>query len=293
MSFSSNQKNEIMTYKYKSQCCRRALLMGYLFAKADTLDGETVFVKAENDATMSFISRLVKEFYAKELISKHSKSGGRFVYAEFQSSSAAKYLLNLENQGELYVKKCSSCERAFLRGVFFGCGRVTDPEKQYCMEFYLGSRTQVFADYLAKIGIVPSISNKKTGTALYFKDSSKIEDFSVLTKMNTTYYAISDVKIKRQIRNNANRAANFVTSNIKKAVNASGRHLNAINELAEANLLSSLPEELEKTARLRMQYPDYSLLQLSQIIVPPISKSGLAHRLNKIVELSPQLLNKT
>ena len=110
--------------------------------------------------------------------------------------------------------------------------------------------------------------------------------------MNKTVFAIMNAKISGEIRNSVNRIANCETNNIGKAVRASGKHLEVIVELANANLLSSLPDELERTARLRMEHPDYSLTQLSQIIVPPVSKSGLSHRLNKIVELSRSLLNK-
>lgn len=292
MSFSSEQKNEIMTYQYKSQCCRRSLLMGYLFAKAEIIDSNTVRVKAENESLMEFLSKLMKEFYGQQLLPKHAKSGGRFVYDDFKSNSAVKYVLSLQKGAELFAEKCKFCKSSFLRGVFLGGGRVTDPEKQYCMEFYIGDRTEIFADYLEKQGLKPLLSNKKNGTVLYFKNTSKIEDFSALSNMNKMYFAITNQKIESGIRNNANRVRNCVTCNIKKAVSASGKHLEVINKLYDANLLSSLPEELEKTARLRMQYPDYSLSQLSQIIVPPVSKSGLSHRLNKIVELSSDLLNK-
>lgn len=291
MSFSSEQKQEIISHQYKSSCCRRALLYGYLFARGEILDGTKIRIKAEKESTIEFLSRLVKEFFGRDLIPMRSKSGGRYVYSDFDSSSAAKYIQNIQ-ENSLYITKCATCESSFLRGVFLGAGRITDPEKQYCLEFYLGDKTDIFASYLSELGVSPSISEKKTGKVLYYKNSNKIEDFSALAAMNKTVFAIMNAKISGEIRNSVNRIANCETNNIGKAVRASGKHLEVIIELANANLLSSLPDELERTARLRMEHPDYSLTQLSQIIVPPVSKSGLSHRLNKIVELSRSLLNK-
>jgi DNA-binding transcriptional regulator WhiA len=51
-----------------------------------------------------------------------------------------------------------------------------------------------------------------------------------------------------------------------------------------------MAEELEKTARLRLEYKDYSLARLAAEFSPPISKPGLSHRLNKILEIYENLL---
>ena len=69
------------------------------------------------------------------------------------------------------------------------------------------------------------------------------------------------------------------------------RQLSVINRLDELNLLSSLPEELELTARMRMKYPDLPLSLLAAEMTPSISKSGLSHRLKKIEEIGTRLLS--
>jgi DNA-binding protein WhiA len=97
-------------------------------------------------------------------------------------------------------------------------------------------------------------------------------------------------KIEKDLKNTANRQSNCELYNIQKTVTASGRVLNAINALKDANLLSTLPEELENTAQLRLKYPDYSLARLASVFTPPISKPGLSHRLNKIVEFAEKVL---
>ena len=63
-----------------------------------------------------------------------------------------------------------------------------------------------------------------------------------------------------------------------------------IKELMSRGLLSQLPDELEVTARLRVEYSDLSLSQLAAKITPPVTKSGLSHRLKRISEIAESLL---
>ena len=65
-----------------------------------------------------------------------------------------------------------------------------------------------------------------------------------------------------------------------------------LEELTKKGLLSYLPDELELTARTRMEHKDLSLAQLAAIMTPPISKPGLSHRLKKITAIAEELLNR-
>jgi DNA-binding protein WhiA len=50
-----------------------------------------------------------------------------------------------------------------------------------------------------------------------------------------------------------------------------------------AGRFSLLADELRETARLRLANPDANLLELAALHNPPITKSGLNHRLQKIL----------
>ena len=63
-------------------------------------------------------------------------------------------------------------------------------------------------------------------------------------------------------------------------------------KLVENNLFNFLPDELQETAKMRLKHPDMSLNQLSIHSVPPISKSGITHRMSKIMKLGKELLTK-
>jgi DNA-binding protein WhiA len=290
MSFSSEQKNEIIKQSYKSSCCRRSLLMGFLFGRATLVEGDVVSIRAEKLETIEFIGRLIKEFYSKSISPRHSSKGGRYLFADFESPAVAKYIRSIECGGELFTPKCDVCESSFLRGVFLSSGKICDPERQYLLEFSLGERTDRFVEYLTSIDLPPNIANKKTGRVVYYRHSAKIEDFTARASMNSSIFAIMNEQISSDLDNYVQRVSNCTAGNISKTVDAAMKYNNVIVQLDEANLLSSLPEELAATARLRLEYSDLTLAELARISVPPISKSGLAHRLNKILELSEKLL---
>ena len=54
-------------------------------------------------------------------------------------------------------------------------------------------------------------------------------------------------------------------------------------------LLEQLPDKLQETAALRLEYPELSLSELAAEFDPPVSKSCLNHRLRKLLELSRDL----
>ena len=54
-------------------------------------------------------------------------------------------------------------------------------------------------------------------------------------------------------------------------------------------MFEGLDEDLKKTAELRMTYDEVSLSELAARHEPPISKSGLNHRLAKLCDLAEKL----
>ena len=286
MSFCSVQKCEIIADIPKSSHCRRAFILGVIVAKAEVADNGNVVISLENRDFATAISQYVREIYGKEcsIISP----GGRRVLLSFSSPSVTKLLQSDFSYEEVLSQKCAYCEGAFLRGIFLAAGRVTDPEKEYFLEFSpRGSVTPLY-NYLSSLGLSPKIAKRQTKSTVYFKKSSAIEDFFALSAMNSTMFSHINAKIQNDIRNNVNRVVNCETNNMGRAGNASQKVIKHISRLMKSNMLSSLPEELELTARLRYDNPDLSLSQLAAIHTPAISKPGLSHRLKRIEEFAMQ-----
>jgi DNA-binding protein WhiA len=297
MSVSTEQKKEIIEYTYKSSCCRRAVLSGIIFAKGLAEDRK-ITLSVEKQEYAEFAAKLVQEFYGKMADIYRSPRGGRNVYISFESPSAAKYISEIENIevaeiGNLVNLKCRNCISAFLRGVFLAAGRLSDPEKQYALEFTLGDRTDIFASVLANFDMTPRIYNRRGSKVLYFRREEDIESFYGHAGLNKIVFDFIERKITTLARRETQRYLNCVTNNYLKMTAVSERQLKIITRLHELQLLSSLPEELEKTARIRLEYPELSLASLSAKMVPSISKSGLSHRLKRIEEIGSELLGWT
>ena len=289
MSFSQDQKTDIVTQPIKAGCCKLAFLQGVLTARGQLLQ-DNITVSVDSEQSSVFIRSLILEIYSKNAEEVVSSSGGRRKLLSFTTKSAIKYINETEKNGIFFAEKCPMCHSQFLKGVFLAAGRVSDPVKQYSLEFSVGARTEALYNYFCELGLNPKISEKRNETLIYFRNSTAIEDFFALAGMNQTAFEIMNAKIKGELRNTANRIANCETNNIDRAVSASISQISLIEELVKRGLISLLPEELERTARFRMENRDMSLSQMAGAITPPISKSGLSHRLKKITEMAENIL---
>ena len=54
-------------------------------------------------------------------------------------------------------------------------------------------------------------------------------------------------------------------------------------------MLDSLSEPLREMAEIRMENPDSSLTELAEMFDPPISRSGVNHRLSRLVKIAQEL----
>ena len=55
----------------------------------------------------------------------------------------------------------------------------------------------------------------------------------------------------------------------------------------------TLKPGLRQVAELRLEYPDASLLELGQMLVPPLGKSGVNHRLRKLGEIADSIRDES
>lgn len=289
MSFSIEQKYEIIGSPIKQQCCKRALLHGILSA-AGSIANDKIVVPVFDKKIAEYIQRAIFEAFNKEADITTRKAGGRGFLLSFTSNSALKYIADFENRSIIFQEKCPSCLSYYLRGVFLASGRITDPEKQYLLELAIDGNTDIFMEYLESLGLNPKLTVKSGKRVIYFKNSTSIEDFLALSGLNSTAFTLMNEKIQSEIRNNVNRISNCETNNIERAVSASIYQITLIERLIEKGLISQLSPELEETARLRLLYRDYSLSQLAAVFTPHISKPGLSHRLKKITTMAEQLL---
>ncbi len=299
MSFATDIRDELGGLPIKPLCCRRAYLYGLIYA-AD-LDGDTVTATFSLMRDAAFRPHeqavsLIHTLFSREASVTHESRGAhRYAHLTFNYKQAAKNLRALaelpeeEAECETLTRhmsfKCDGCAAHFLRGVFISCGTVNDPAKSYHLEIKLPSdgRSEPLRILMAEAGYEPGRTSRNGQDGLFFKSGNTIQEFLAYIGATSSVFDFFNAQIERSIRNDENRATNCVAENISRAIRTGAKQLAAIEYLEKHNLIAALPEELQFTARLRLNNPDITLSELAELHFPPITKSGLHHRLEKIM----------
>ncbi len=284
-SFSQDTKNEICAAKNKFKCCRKAELYGMLFG-ASIFEADKIYFDVENPTVFIHYTKLIHELVKLKNVSDSDLS---FISTPELFNSV---ISPLELKNDSYdavdksVMSCTGCGWAFVRGVFLSCGTITAPDNAYHLEFLLRNHSAAnsFMCFLNELGFSPKITERgEELRGVYFKDSEGIVDILGHIGANRAAFDILNVKIYKDIRNNANRVSNCELANLEKTINASNEQINAITKIIEAGKADELPDELKMTLDIRAAFPDASLSELAAKHTPPITKSGVNHRLKKLL----------
>ena len=304
MSFTSQVKSELCKIELKKPCCLRAECYGaWLFSKCFTLkEGsyttetphvarrmlELAAAGAGASAQLTYaVSRRRQPAYKVALPEEQER---RRLVNEFGHSGLEPSLRI--NRGAL---EDSCCQVAFLRGVFLSCGNATDPNKGYHLEFAAPYKN-LANDLYALLGeaeafrISPSLVRRPGGYGVYLKDSGQIENLLTFLGATGASMELMQVKMYKEVKNNINRKTNFETANMDKTYSAAARQIAAIAAISDTVGLSSLPENLQELAALRLNEPELTLRQLGERL--GVSRSGVNHRLQKLLEQGEKILKE-
>lgn len=183
------------------------------------------------------------------------------------------------------------CREAFLRGVFLACGTMSDPDKAYHMDFTVHSRQlcEDLCKILRSCGINCGISERRSGYCAYVKEGESIESILALIGAGDAYYEFVNLRIHRDIMNKTNRKVNCDNANIAKTISAAQQQISVIKRIKKNGGLDKLPEELRELAELRMENPEMTLRELGENLSVPLSRSGVNHRIQRIMEIAAQM----
>ena len=122
------------------------------------------------------------------------------------------------------------------------------------------------------------------------KEAEKIADFLSLIGATSSMLKFEDIRIMRDMRNSVNRIVNCENANFNKVADAANRQIESIKYLDKKIGLNNLPVKLQEIAIARMAHPEVSLKELGELVPGgPISKSGVNHRLRKIMEQAEKM----
>ena len=285
-SYADSVREELLGIEIKRPCCKKALAAGLLIT-AEKSD-KHISVVCKSTPIADYTAEEIRRRFGKAPERINASAYGHVKWIlEFFSPAARKLLAELESshEGEWSIGACEGCRSAFLRGVFLACGTLNDPEKSTHLEFLIPNerRAERMRAFFSDCGYLPGSARRPSGVGLYFKDGSSVEDLLAIMGAGRMSMEMMNLRIEREIRNQENRATNCVAKNIEKSVSASARQMDAIEKLTVTGMLAQLPESIRITALLRAENPDASLEELRMLHEPPITKSGLNHRLQKIL----------
>ena len=186
---------------------------------------------------------------------------------------------------------CNNCKKSFFRELFLSSGSISDPKDAYHLEFAI-SDEKIALD-IKNIAETENIFLKyvkrRNKHVLYLKSSEQIEDFLYYIDIPQISFELMETKILKDFRNNANRLNNFDNANLGKISNASAEQIKAIDFIIKKGKFNSLPDELKQTANLRIENIEMSISEIGEISNPPVSKSGIKHRMQRIINIAKEL----
>lgn len=264
--FSSEIKEQLLALPIKSECC-----------KASFICGTEIFAGKRKNA---FSERVGEYVFGLKTRKRRS----------FFDEDAVKGYVKAEKDGLVYPAEsgmvCSSCLSHLVRGAFLVAGRASKTEENLHLEMVMPNAAcaEALTDGLTAAGLMPKLTVRRGETLLYYKKTDSVEDFLSFIGAQGASFEIMNEAIVKEVRCSANRQKNCDTTNLKRAVDAASLQLEAINAIIEnEGSLDGLSAANRETAQLRLENPIDSLEEIAALHEDGISRSGVNHRLYKIV----------
>ncbi len=310
MSFANEIKTELAHETPEKKCCILAEIAGLIRVSGRiSLKGFGKFriiVTTENPATARHFKTLIQDYFDIDATVEVGQSTG------FDKANQYSLVIEPENKSEQILretgilqvkegydiitdgiydsitrKKC--CKKAYLKGMFLGTGTINNPEKGYNIEIVCNSKR--LANDLKKMmsagyDVNAKINERKDKYVVYIKNFDGVVDTLTAMGAHGKVLTLQSTKIEKETISQTIRMVNFDNANIDRTMDAAAKQLEAIEKIDKAVGLKVLSSKLEVVARLRLENPEASLTQIGEMCDPPINKSGVYKRMNKIIEIS-------
>lgn len=304
MSFSYETKKELSKIEVNEKSCITAQAYGMvLFAKS--FNKRNISHYTSNPfAASCFMETLagigiIAESSAKLTAKKGEKIFNLSVPLQDERNKVIEFFGYTGNETTLRINISNlysdDSVRAFLRGAFLSCGSVTDPKKDYHLEFVTNyfnlAKDLVNVITMAQelYYIEPKIINRKGNFIVYIKGGENISDLLAYMGASMASLECIQERIVKEVKNKVTRIVNSETANSNKTAAAAAKQLNAINYIKKTKGLDFLTDDLRELAELRIQNPEMNLRELGALLSVPISRSGVNHRFERIIDIAENI----
>ena len=139
------------------------------------------------------------------------------------------------------------------------------------------------AKCLQSLGVPVKQTQRRGAVSLYVKQCDHIATVLTAAGAHQAVTTLESIRVQRQVLGAVNRAMNCDSFNLQKQMDANQQQLATIARLMESDRLATLPPALQEVARARVQNPDLNLTELGQALTPPVGKSGVNHRMRRLL----------
>jgi DNA-binding protein WhiA len=295
MSFSTDTKAELCRVRLLRTGAAEAECYGVLLY-AHTFSPRELRIVTASPTFAERLPKLFDKAFSLSFDQTGEPGGGKqsFVIRDSQKldvlfrSFGAERSTTLSHHVNFGVLEEDERREAFFRGAFLAGGSITDPVKGFHLELATPhvSVCRESRSLLQDMGFEPKEASRGGNALLYFKKADAIADFFTTLGAPVTAMAVMTAKVDKEMRNTVTRQINCDSANADKTVSAAMRQNEAIRRLIKRDGLEGLPEPLRDAALLRLANPEASLADLALLSNPPVTKSCLSHRLNKIILLA-------
>ena len=201
------------------------------------------------------------------------------------------YLIKSEIINEKFKNSDMCLNRMYLRDMFLAVGSMSNPEKNYHLEFVFSdlNLAEKTLDIMKEFSLNAKITRRFKNYVLYLKESEDIALFLNIIGAHKSLLELENIRVMKEVSNNVNRVVNCKMANLDKTFNASIKQIEDINFIYSLKGKGFLEPNLRSIADLRLKYPNATLKEIGEMSNPVISKSCVNHRLRKIGDIARKL----
>jgi cell division protein WhiA len=266
-------KGELARIQPVRACCRRAELVGLLYAGR----------YREGVSTLDHATARIAVHLASSL-------GIAAVPARARPATTGRHHLRVAVDRSLtdgwHWSAAKSCDRrAFVRGVLLSASismSVSGPHVEVVLR--QATRARQLRSRLRELGVRGGVAARRGRHVVYVKGQDEIAALLQLAGANRALLDFESGRVARDVRNRLNRLLNAEEANLGRTVRAADRQLQAIAQLEAGGELERLPDVLRETAVQRRLQPDADLDTLASAL--GVSRSAVNHRLRRLVSLA-------
>lgn len=307
MSFALDIKRELTHLRIKRKNDAVALMSGFALSIGSLkllMPGRQwgIHFVSESEPALCLIAKLAEQYYRLErshTIVRHERLNAMYnellLYGDGLDCFMADIgLISIDAAGnKSYVPRlpCESIstnteKRSFVRGVFLACGTVTEPMKAYRAE--LVCKNPELADFIVALleqyGVAAKRARRKQTELVYIKDCEQLINLLAFIGASGAVMQISEIRIIKQAKNEANRSVNCISANLDKTAQAALKQKEDIQLILKVKGFDYLPDSLKSIAEVRLNNLEMSLSEIADEL--GIGKSAVNYRFKRLSDIA-------